>query len=304
MGQGGSRGTDRPLAVLLIEDSRTDAELYGSLLERSPTARFDVTVAGTLADGLGHLARRHADVVLLDLTLPDSEGLATYRSVRNRNPDVPVVVVTGLSEAGLGQTAVHQGAQDFLPKGSVTGDRLAETLVFAVERAGRAGSHALRDPLTGLATAPLLNERIAEALARAEREKRSVAAMVVGLRGFAGVDARYGPNSGEELLFGVAERLAEVFPLPAAVGRITVDEFAVVLEGLLRPSNAERAAQRVLGALAPEFKLGTGTLRLTAAIGVALGRAPSDGPGLLDRARSAMIAQRRTGEQGIRLARS
>jgi diguanylate cyclase (GGDEF)-like protein len=286
----------------VVEDSRTDAELFASLLEQSAAARFEVTVVETLADGLGVLARRPPHVVLLDLTLPDSEGLATYRAVRNRSPDVPVVVITGLTETGLGQAAVHQGAQDFLTKGSMDGERLAEVLVFAVERAQQVGSHALRDPLTGLATAPLLNERIAEALARTEREKRSVAVMVIGLGGFAGVDARFGPNAGEELLFGVAERLGEVFPPPAAVGRITVDEFAVVLEGLVRPSNAERAAQRVLGALTPEFKLPTGTLRLTAAIGIALGRAAADGPALLDRARAAMIAQRRSGEQGIRVS--
>ncbi|HEY4410748.1 MAG TPA: diguanylate cyclase [Acidimicrobiia bacterium] len=298
----GSTDSEPALSVLVVEDSRTDAELFASLLEQSAAARFEVTVVETLADGLDVLARRPPHVVLLDLTLPDSEGLATYRAVRNRSPDVPVVVITGLTETGLGQAAVHQGAQDFLTKGSMDGERLAEVLVFAVERAQQVGSHALRDPLTGLATAPLLNERIAEALARTEREKRSVAVMVIGLGGFAGVDARFGPNAGEELLFGVAERLGEVFPPPAAVGRITVDEFAVVLEGLVRPSNAERAAQRALGALAPEFKLPTGTLRLTAAIGIALGRAAADGPALLDRARAAMIAQRRTGEQGIRVS--
>jgi diguanylate cyclase (GGDEF)-like protein len=285
----------------MIEDSRTDAEMLGSMLRQSAATRFEVTVAETLADGLGALARRPPDVVLVDLTLPDSEGLATFRAVRNRRPDVPVVVVTGLTETGLGQAAVHQGAQDFLAKGSVTGDRLAETLLFAVERA-QAGSHSLRDPLTGLATAPLLNERIAEGLARCEREKRFVAVLVIGLGGFAGVDARFGPRAGEELLFGVAGRLCEVFPPPAAVGRVTVDEFAVVLEGLPRPSNAERAAQRVLGALAPEFKLGTGMLRLTASIGIAPGRAPRDGDGLLDRARAAMNEQRRTGVQGVKVA--
>jgi diguanylate cyclase (GGDEF)-like protein len=285
----------------MIEDSRTDAEMLGSMLRQSAATRFEVTVAETLADGLGALARRPPDVVLVDLTLPDSEGLATFRAVRNRRPDVPVVVVTGLTETGLGQAAVHQGSQDFLAKGSVTGDRLAETLLFAVERS-QAGSHSLRDPLTGLATAPLLNERIAEGLARCEREKRFVAVLVIGLGGFAGVDARFGPRAGEELLFGVAGRLCEVFPPPAAVGRVTVDEFAVVLEGLPRPSNAERAAQRVLGALAPEFKLGTGMLRLMASIGIAPGRAPRDGDGLLDRARAAMNEQRRTGVQGVKVA--
>jgi diguanylate cyclase (GGDEF)-like protein len=288
--------------VLLVEDSRTDAEFFESLLGRSTSARFTVAVAETLADGLAWLARNAADVVLLDLTLPDSERLQTFRAIRNRAPDVPVVVVTGLTETGLGQAAVQQGAQDFLSKGDITAERLADTLLYAIERARRAGGEALRDPLTGLATTPLLAERVAEALVRAEREKRYVAVLTLGIGDFAGVDVRFGPNAGEELLFGVAERLCEIFPPPAALARVGVDEFAVVLEGLARPSNAERAGQRALGALSAEFKLGVTRLRMTACIGIALGRVPADGPPLLDRARAAMAEQRRSGEQGIRLA--
>jgi diguanylate cyclase (GGDEF)-like protein len=294
-------GSARLIRVLLVEDSRTDAALVESLLEHSPAARFEITVVGALADALAWLARRSPEVILLDLTLPDSEGLQTFRAIRNRTPAVPVVVMTGLQETGLGQAAVQQGAQDFLAKGSVSGDRLAETLLFAIDRARHAGRRALRDPLTGLATAPLLEERVVEALVRAEREKRYVGVLVVGLAGFGGLDQRFGPNAGEELLFGVAERLCEAFPPPAALARVGVDEFAVVLESMARPSNAERAGQRILGALAAEFKLGVEKHRVTANIGVALGRAAADGPGLLGRARTAMAEQRRSGAQGIRL---
>ncbi|HEY4408444.1 MAG TPA: response regulator, partial [Acidimicrobiia bacterium] len=73
----GSTDSEPALSVLVVEDSRTDAELFASLLEQSAAARFEVTVVETLADGLGVLARRPPHVVLLDLTLPDSEGLAT-----------------------------------------------------------------------------------------------------------------------------------------------------------------------------------------------------------------------------------
>lgn len=297
-------GSPPLIRVLLVEDSRTDAALVESLLEHSPAARFEVTVVGTLADGLAWLARRTPDVILLDLTLPDSERLQTFRAIRNRSPDVPVVVMTGLQEDGLGQAAVQQGAQDFLAKGSVSGERLVETLLFAIDRARHAGGRALRDPLTGLATAPLLEERVLEALVRAEREKRYVGVLVLGVADLAGIDRRFGPNSGEELLFGVAERLCEAFPPPAALARVGVDEFAVLLEGMARPSNAERAGQRVLGTLTNEFKLGVEKLRVSAHIGIALGRVSADGPSLLGRARAAMAEQRRSGAQGIRLAPS
>ncbi|HEV3362888.1 MAG TPA: response regulator [Acidimicrobiia bacterium] len=297
----GSTGSQRAVRVLLVEDSRTDAALVETLLAHSSAASFEVTVVGTLADGLAWLARRTPDVVLLDLTLPDSEGLQTYRAVRHRSPDVPVVVMTGLQEHGLGQAAVQQGAQDFLSKDGAGAERLSETLLFAIDRVRHAGGRLLRDPLTGLATASLLEERVAEALFRAQREKRYVGVLVVGITDFAGVDRRFGPGAGEELLFAVAERLCEAFPPPAALARVGVDEFAVMLEGMARPSNAERAGQRVLGVLTPEFKLGVDTLRSSSNIGIALGRVPADGPGLLGRARTAMAEQRRSGSQGIRL---
>jgi two-component system, cell cycle response regulator len=298
----GSTGSERAVRLLLVEDSRTDAALVESLLEHSPVARFQVTVVATLADALEWLARGAPDVILLDLTLPDSERLQTYRAVRNRSPDAPVVVMTGLQEDGLGQAAVQQGAQDFLSKGSVSGERLAETLLFAIDRARHAGGRALRDPLTGLATAPLLEERVLEALVRAEREKRYVGVLVLAVADFSGIDRRYGPNAGEELLFGVSERLCEAFPPPAALARVATDEFAVVLEGMARPSNAERAGQRVLGTLTTDLKLGVDKVRVSAHIGIALGRVAADAPGLLGRARAAMAEQRRSGAQGIKLA--
>ena len=210
--------------------------------------------------------------------------------------------MTGLQEDGLGRAAVRQGAEDFVVKGSVSEVRLAETLLYAVERARRAGVAGLRDPLTGLAGPALLTERITEALGRAEREKRSVAALVLGIGGFAGVDARFGPGAGEQLLSDLAERLCQVLPPATVVGRTGVDEFAAVLEGIVRPSNAERAGQRVLGVLAPDFKLGADALRVEGAVGVALGRRVADAPELVERARAAMLEQRRVGGQGVRLA--
>ena len=211
----GSTGSERALTVLLVEDNPTEVELVESMLRHNSAARFDVTVADSLAAALEWLAKHTPDVVLLDLTLPDSSGLATYRSVRHRDPEVPVVVMTGLQDVGLGQSAMQQGAQDFLSKGTANDVRLAETLIFAIERA-RHTAHVLRDPLTGLATPALLGERIAEALLRSEREKRYVAVLAIGLDGFAGIDVRFGPNSGEELLYAVAERLCNAFPPPAA----------------------------------------------------------------------------------------
>src|SRR5262249_45467525 len=74
------------------------------------------------------------DVVLLDLGLPDSDGLDTFLELRRHAPALPVVVLTGLADETLGARAVQEGAQDYLVKGQVEGRVLARAVRYAVER--------------------------------------------------------------------------------------------------------------------------------------------------------------------------
>lgn len=95
---------------------------------------FDVTVAATLEAGLRVLAAASFDVVLLDLTLPDSQGLDTCRRVVERAPRAPIVVLSGLQDYELAVQAVREGAQDYLPKGQISPDALTRSLAYAIER--------------------------------------------------------------------------------------------------------------------------------------------------------------------------
>jgi CheY-like chemotaxis protein len=95
--------------VLLVEDSPTDALLISSLLGGDPDS-FTVTHVGTLADGLAQLEATDFDLVILDLILPDSEGLATFETLSNLHPGTAVVVATGMSDDTLGLAAVARGA--------------------------------------------------------------------------------------------------------------------------------------------------------------------------------------------------
>jgi signal transduction histidine kinase len=118
--------------VLLIEDNPGDADLTRLRLVEA-NADVQVTCVDRLADGLERLAE-NPSVVLLDLNLPDSRGAATFRKILDRAPGIPVVILSGQDDEALANKAVHQGAQDYLVKGSFNAKDLDRAMRYAVER--------------------------------------------------------------------------------------------------------------------------------------------------------------------------
>src|SRR5438132_7583536 len=99
--------------LLLIEDSPDDALLIREFLADARQAKFEVEHADRLSAGLARLAAGEFDAVLLDLALPDSHGLDTFRTVQKAAPAVPVVVLSGFEDDAASLTAVQEGAQDY-----------------------------------------------------------------------------------------------------------------------------------------------------------------------------------------------
>jgi DNA-binding NarL/FixJ family response regulator len=122
------------LAILLVEDSPVDAQLIGGIISRSRRPTMDVTHASSMADARTVLRDGVVDLILLDLTLGDSQGLATLDAVLFEAPDVAVVVVTGDNDEEIGIDAVSRGAQDFLVKEQISGTVLLRSVRYAIER--------------------------------------------------------------------------------------------------------------------------------------------------------------------------
>ena len=120
--------------ALLIEDNDGDARLIRERLAERSEARVDVQRARQLSEGLAQLAERPFDIVLADLSLPDSQGLATFERVQAAAPDEPIVVLTGLDDEEVALKAMRTGAQDYLVKGRLSGELLIRTLLYAMER--------------------------------------------------------------------------------------------------------------------------------------------------------------------------
>ena len=122
--------------LLLVEDNPGDARLLREMLNEAGAHKTEMTQAESMAEAERHLAQALFDIVLLDLGLPDAQGLEAVRRARAIAPRVPLVVLTGLDDESLATRALQAGAQDYLIKGQIETRGLLRALRYAIERKG------------------------------------------------------------------------------------------------------------------------------------------------------------------------
>lgn len=120
------------MRILLVEDNEDDILRVQHLLAVAPDV--DVTIVRTLEDAKRSVREVGIDVVLLDLTLPDSTGMLSFEALRGTGEHPPVVILTGVNEEAIGLDAVRAGAQDYLVKDQLTGALLLRSMHYAVAR--------------------------------------------------------------------------------------------------------------------------------------------------------------------------
>jgi signal transduction histidine kinase len=125
---------DAAISVLLIEDNEGDAYLVSESLANSQPPRFKITHRDRLSSGLACLSNESFDLVLVDLSLPDSDGFETFRRVRECSPSIPIVVLTGQDDLDLAIKTAREGGQDYLLKQFTGGELLKCLMCQAIER--------------------------------------------------------------------------------------------------------------------------------------------------------------------------
>lgn len=127
--------------VLLIEDNPDDVQLVRKMLQhatRSNTLSLSHSVnlvaASSLQEGLNHLKTNRFDVILLDLSLPDAEGLDAFLQLKHNAPLIPVIILSGQADHQIVMEAVQSGAQDYLSKNDLSGSLLLRTIHYTIER--------------------------------------------------------------------------------------------------------------------------------------------------------------------------
>lgn len=120
--------------LLVVEDNPGDARLIREMFNEQDAHRTEFTHVECMCDAEKHLADNQVDIILLDLGLPDAQGLEAVRRARKAAPRTPLVVLTGLDDESLASQALQDGAQDYLVKGQIESRSLLRSLRYAVER--------------------------------------------------------------------------------------------------------------------------------------------------------------------------
>lgn len=269
------------IKVLLVEGSQTDARLVQDMLRESKSDEFVLTHVQSLAEALQQVVNGRYDVALLDLALPDANGLCSVTHLQSARPELPIVVLTGVNDQNIALQAVQTGAQDYLLKGQGDGHLLSRALWYAIERKERQAKLlflAQYDQLTELPNRILFKDRLEGALKRAERTGAAVALMFIDLDRFKFINDTLGHEYGDQLLKAAGGRIRAAVRAQDTVARIGGDEFTVILEGITRPEDAAPVAEKVLALMGTPFKLGQHQVTVTTSIGIAVYPANASDP--------------------------
>jgi two-component system cell cycle response regulator len=293
--------------VLLVEDNPGDARLTQTLLaDEGVGPALDLRWVQSV-DAAVHMLETEpgCEAVLLDLGLPDAQGLATLQAIRHYASECAIVVLTGDEDEAVGLRAVVDGAQDYLVKGSFDAGLLRRCLRFAVhrKRAERAlFERALHDELTGLPRRALLMDRLQEALKHFQRDRTAGALMFIDLDRFKEVNDIHGHAAGDAVLCAVADRLRATVRGSDTAARLGGDEFVVLLPRLASAEDALAVARKVAAAVAQPVEFAGRWLSVSASIGVAqFGDAELDAQQLMSRADAAMYSAKASGRGNVRL---
>lgn len=282
------------MRILFLGGGRPAGELLGAAVEGATVE----TTTG-LGETLRRLDEAEFDVVVVDLTTGAIDD--PVPAIGGAAPKTPVVVLTGPGDEDEGLRAIQAGAQDDVALDEPPERALGRRLRYSIERKRREESltrHAHYDPLTDLANRALFRERLAQALARADRTGKIVAVLWLDLDGFKEATDGWTREQSDELIRQAGVRLHRSVRQVDTVGRPAGDEFTILLEGLARPDEAEVVARKIAMALT-EPLLREPETRLSASIGIAW-YPQSPAPDVLQHAFAALRAAKRTAPGSFR----
>ncbi len=275
------REPSRRVHVLLVESDPEHAARVRAILEASePSQRFRLTHVERFDSALNMLPQADYDVAILDLTLPDAQGLDTVTRAARIASGTTILVMTGIDDENLAIAAVRAGAQDYLVKG-VTDLRLLPRVILQarerhhmirqLEEARRRERHlATHDPLTDLPNRQLFVDRLEQAIAYAARYRDLLAVLFLDLDRFKPINDRLGHAAGDRALVEVARRLRSCVRESDTVCRFGGDEFLLLLRNVRRQQDASKVAENVLAALSAPLAFDDVEFHISASIGVTL----------------------------------
>lgn len=269
------------IRILLIEDNQDIVQLIQEeLIGNNGNIRFKLEFAECLSAGIEHINNRGADVILLDVTLPDIQGIDTLIELKKNVPDIPIIVHSNHDDESFAVKAIQEGAQDYLVKGRTEGDFLVRSIRYSIERHQmlkkmKQTQEELRqfahyDNLTGLPNRKLLYDHLSKAIARARRENNIMAVMYLDLDNFKIINDRLGHAIGDVLLQSVTKRITSCMRQSDIISRQGGDEFIIILDDIGSKEYISIVAERIIDTLSDVYVLEGKELSISTSMGISI----------------------------------
>lgn len=295
--------------ILVLEDDTGSAAMLEALLV---AAGYSVARAERGRDAMVMLSQHAFDLALLDVNIPDLSGIEVLRELRAHRLDLPVIFLSGETSIEHAIDALRSRAYDFVSKPfdpkqlldlveRALADRKLEVarvshLAEMESELYRLQHQAFHDPLTGLPNRALLDDRLEQAIAQAQRTSRRVAVLFLDLDRFKSINDLHGHDSGDRVLKEVARRFSAALRSADTLARLGGDEFVAIIPQVDTPLAIAAVVDKLQAALLPPFSIDGCRVHLGVSVGCAV--FPDDGlspEALLESADAAMYQHKHRG---------
>ena len=264
------------IKLLHVEDDDIDAYLMQELLLQNPDQyRYDITRRVSLGGALKCLNNEEFDAVLLDMHLTDIEGIDNVKAIKEQNPDIPVIVLSGVDNDTYALETIDHGAQEFLVKGYCNSKVLQRCVQTSIRRKlieRKLFQQANFDDVTGLPNRRLFQEYVNAALVKAQRWKRQEALLFLDIDNFKTINEQYGYKVGNDVLKETAVRMASHIRRSDIIARYGADEFVVLLDNQGKDVRdaAVMAATKLLYAFQEPYMHSVRDIKIDVSLGIAI----------------------------------
>ena len=286
---------ERPV-VVLADDDPSIRLMVRHVLE---SEEYDIIEAADGLEAIKAVEEHHPALLLLDAVMPGIDGFTTCEQIKEKgHTDVPVMMITGLDDDASVERAYEVGAIDFITKPikwAVLKHRV-KSVVAKVVAERKVELLAYRDSLTGLPNRLLFADRLEQAVIRAQRNRSSLALMLIDIDDFKLVNDSFGHEAGDKLIQAVGQLIGRSLRRADTIARLGGDEFAVIVEGIASADDAISIADNLTTILEHNVRLDDQETYTSASIGIAV--FPEDGKDARQLLKNADTAMYRAKENG------
>jgi diguanylate cyclase (GGDEF)-like protein len=282
---------DRSLRILFVEDNPGDIRLVREMLIAADEERIELSFVSRVGEVTARLAQGGIDVILLDLNLPDANGLSAVEWIHRDYPEIPLVVLSSVIDEELAMASLQAGAQDFLVKGMINGPLLTRSIFYAIKRKDLEDQLLFslhHDSLTGLYNRKFLISELERAIRRSQSAGGKFAVLLLDLSRFKSINDTYGHGVGDSLLIEVGRILSDLLEPGMILSRMGGDEFGFILPSPGEGDDVGRFARKIRENLCRVHTIDSIEIDLDLVIGISL--YPDDGTSAEDMVRKAARA--------------